>query len=158
MSSGVHATTAPTTQACHDPVTREPRTTPTPSEQPRAAVQSRGVQQGGRCYRCRKKRTCDKTNLRNPCGNFPPPRWVPRAARTYVFSNCYSNFWLMFGKLREARSRLYRSRILQVNAKVLKLLTRSTRLTRFCTAQHSKFQPNLVKWFRIFTLQFLRLH
>ena len=35
-----------------------------------------------------------------------------------VFSNLYSNFWLIFGKLLEARSRLYRSRILQVNTRL----------------------------------------
>ena len=33
---------------------------------------------------------------------------------------------------------------------VWKLLTRSTRLTRFCTAQHSKIQPIFVKLCRIF--------
>ena len=33
------------------------------------------------------------------------------------FSSFYSNFWLIFGKLWEARSRLYRSRILQVNTR-----------------------------------------
>ena len=37
---------------------------------------------------------------------------------SYVFSNFYSNFWLIFGKLCEARSRLYRSRILQVNTRL----------------------------------------
>ena len=31
------------------------------------------------------------------------------------FSNFHSNFWLILGKHREARSRLYRSQILQVN-------------------------------------------
>ena len=35
----------------------------------------------------------------------------------WFFSNCYSNFWLIFGKLWEARSRLYRGRLLQVNSK-----------------------------------------
>ena len=29
-----------------------------------------------------------------------------RIRSTYVYSNLYSNFWLLFGKLREARSRL----------------------------------------------------
>ena len=33
-------------------------------------------------------------------------------------SNVYSNFWLFFGNLREARSRLYRRRILQVNTRL----------------------------------------
>ena len=35
----------------------------------------------------------------------------------YVHSNFFFNVWTMFGKLREARSRLYRRRILQVNTK-----------------------------------------
>ena len=35
----------------------------------------------------------------------------------YVCSNCFSNVWLMFCKLWEARSRLCRSRVLQVNTK-----------------------------------------
>lgn len=79
MSSGVHATTAPTTQACHDPVTREPRTTPTPSEQPRAAVQSRGVQQGVAAISAEKnalatKRTCATPAVTSPHpGGFPAP-------------------------------------------------------------------------------------
>ena len=33
----------------------------------------------------------------------------------YVFSNVYSNFWLIFGKLWEARPRLYQRQFLQVN-------------------------------------------
>ena len=33
------------------------------------------------------------------------------------FPNFYSNFWLIFGKLWETRSRLYRSGILQVNTR-----------------------------------------
>ena len=53
---------------------------------------------------------------------------------TYVFSNCLSNFWLVFSKLWEARSRLYRNESLQVNSrwkaldeiyKIYKLLHRS---------------------------------
>ena len=38
---------------------------------------------------------------------------------TYVFSSLYSNIWLLvfFGKLWEARSRLYRSQILQINTR-----------------------------------------
>ena len=44
---------------------------------------------------------------------------VPRTALavTYACSNFYSNFWPIFGKLWEARSPLYRSRILQVNSR-----------------------------------------
>ena len=39
--------------------------------------------------------------------------WV----KNYVFSNFFSNFWLIAGKLWEARSRLYRRQSLQVNSK-----------------------------------------
>ena len=35
-----------------------------------------------------------------------------------MFFDLYSNFWLIFGKLLEARSRLYRRRILQVNTRL----------------------------------------
>ena len=41
-----------------------------------------------------------------------------------VFSKFYSNFWLIFGKLWEARSRLYRSRFLQVNTRLNSYLVR----------------------------------
>ena len=37
---------------------------------------------------------------------------------TYVFSNLNYNLWLIVGKISEARSRLYRSRILQVNRRL----------------------------------------
>ena len=36
---------------------------------------------------------------------------------TYVFSDFCSNFWLIFGKLCEALSQLYRSQILRVNTR-----------------------------------------
>ena len=45
------------------------------------------------------------------------PATGKRRASTYVYSNFFSNFWLFFGKLWEARSRLCRSRILQVNTR-----------------------------------------
>ena len=54
--------------------------------------------------------------------------------RAYVFSNLYSNFWRIFGKLWEAHSRLYRNESLQVKTrwkavdeiyKIYKLLHRS---------------------------------
>ena len=38
--------------------------------------------------------------------------------QAYVFSNFCSNFWLIFGNLFEARSRLYRRQILQVNTRL----------------------------------------
>ena len=37
---------------------------------------------------------------------------------TSVYSYFVSNVWLIFGKLKEARSRLYRSRFLQVNTRL----------------------------------------
>ena len=54
------------------------------------------------------------------------PDWEPKhlrgravapapAREAYVCSNFFSNCWLIFGKLCEARSRLYRRRFLQVN-------------------------------------------
>ena len=62
------------------------------------------------------------------CGGAPPewaasqrtaarwPWWGTRAG-SYVFSNLFSNFCLIFGKLWEARSQLYRNRFLQVNTR-----------------------------------------
>ena len=50
-------------------------------------------------------------------------QWIPTDI-AYVYSNFDSNFWLFFGKLREARSRLYRSRILQVNTRLNSYLVR----------------------------------
>ena len=51
------------------------------------------------------------------------------------FSNLYSNSWPILGKLWEARSRLYRSRILQVNPrlKALDEISKIYRFTYFCT-------------------------
>ena len=40
------------------------------------------------------------------------------AVQAYVFSNFFSNFWPIFGKFLEARSRLYRRQILQVNTRL----------------------------------------
>ena len=37
---------------------------------------------------------------------------------TYFFSNFFSNVWLILGKLWEARSRLYRRQVLQVNTRL----------------------------------------
>ena len=91
-----------------------------------------------------------------------------------------ANCWLIFGKLWEARSRLYRRQFVQVIL-VWKLLTRSTRIdlhvcvfwekrteienekwkcilikrfTHVCTAPHSKFRLNFVKHFRMFAVVF----
>ena len=41
-----------------------------------------------------------------------------RAAQAYVFSTFYSNVLLIFGKLSEARSRLYQRQILQVTIRL----------------------------------------
>ena len=63
-----------------------------------------------------------------------PAREARHAPDAYVFSNFYSNFWIIFGKRWEARSRLYRNESLQVNSrwkaldeiyKIYKLLHRS---------------------------------
>ena len=40
---------------------------------------------------------------------------VAGARRSYEISNFFSNLWLIFGKLCEARSRLYRCQISHVN-------------------------------------------
>ena len=55
--------------------------------------------------------------------NSRPQVPMMRSARTYVFSNVWSNFWIIFGKRWEARSRLYRSRILQVKTRLKGLLS-----------------------------------
>ena len=63
-----------------------------------------------------------------------------------MLKNIFSNVWLMFRKLWEGRSRLYRRQILQVAKSVVweakrvvwKLLTISTSFTCFCSAPHSK--------------------
>ena len=77
----------------------------------------------------------DLRHWHQPWSGFGGPWLVDH----YVFSNMYSNFWLIFGKLWEARSRLYRSRFFQVNT-LWKLLTRSTRFPSCCTATSSKIQ------------------
>ena len=41
-----------------------------------------------------------------------------RSPEAYVISNFYSNIWLFFGKLLEARSGLYRRHILQENTRL----------------------------------------
>ena len=60
------------------------------------------------------------------------------AVDTYVFSNFYSNFWLIFGKLQEARSRLYRSRFLLRNTHPLQI-----------HKANSKIYQNLREWMNI---------
>ena len=90
---------------------------------------------------------------------LPAPPVAERWGEAYVCSNFFSDFWLILGKLWEARSRAYRSRCLQVNSNyyllVWKLLTRSTRLkTRFYTAPNSKIQLKFVKHVRIFAVYF----
>ena len=78
-------------------------------------------------------------------------------------------------KLWEARSRLYRSQILQINKKYSlesswrdlqylhafapwgSNLKTKKNASCFCTAQHSKFQPNFVKRFRTFTFLFQKV-
>ena len=64
-------------------------------------------------------------NLRRGAG-------AEKSPHVMFFSIFYSNFWIIFCNLWEARSRLYRSRFLQVNIG-WKTLERSTRFTRFCT-------------------------
>ena len=91
----------------------------------------------------------------------PPP--LLGVICSYVFSNFCSNFWIIFGKLWEAGSRLYRSQILQVNTRWNKLSFRkedwekghgklSPRSTQ-CTPLHrssiSKFQQFLTKKLRL---------
>ena len=50
------------------------------------------------------------------CGQIPRiKRRMARANRPMLFSKFYSNLWLIFGRLYEARSRLYQRQILQVN-------------------------------------------
>ena len=78
----------------------------------------------------------------------------------YVFSN-FSNFWLILGKLWEARSRLYRRQMLQVNNKysfesswrdLQDLLTFAPSESDKITAPHSKILLNFVKPVRMFAV------
>ena len=75
-----------------------------------------------------------KHHRRAPSAVQQAPRAHPRAnPRAYDGSNFLSNCWRFFGKLWEARSRLCRSRILQVNTKysfetLNSYLVRNTRL------------------------------
>ena len=90
---------------------------------------------------------------------FRAPR--PRLARGR--GKEWNEWFIHFFKLREARSPLYRRRILQINIRwnsylfVGKLLTRSTRFTCFYTAQTSIFQKFFVKNFRIFWQNFAKI-
>ena len=104
----------------------------------------------------------------SPSGSCPDWRkaWRPRCAcfgrrrklvTTYVFSNCYSNFWLIFGKLWEARSRLYRSQNLQVNTR-LKALDGIYKIYTLLHRSAFKISINFVKRFRIFTILFSKFH
>ena len=57
-------------------------------------------------------------HLRRRCTRLWRPSAAPSSsAAACVFSNYYSNVWLIFGVLWEARSRLYRRRFLQVNSR-----------------------------------------
>ena len=75
------------------------------------------------------------------------PCWFGASAPMF-FLTFILTFGYIFGKLWEARSRLYRRQILQVNIrwKGFKLLTRSARFICFCTAQTSIFQQFVVKF------------
>ena len=62
----------------------------------------------------------DSSYARTPVRQAPQAtalgiRYTSLSFKGYVLSNLFSNFWLIFGKLREARSRLYRRQLLQVN-------------------------------------------
>ena len=111
-----------------------------------------------------------------------PPDYFPDLS---IF---YSNFWLIFGKLWEACSRLYRRRFLQLNTRVkaldeiyqiytlLDLLIKSEnhekrfwqassgrktqppRKNRQTAAPNSKTQLNFIKHFRMFAVIFSKFH
>ena len=65
-----------------------------------------------RTVRSRAAATCARSHSRHCCS-----AWSIEA--TYVFSEVCCNFWLIFGKLWEARSRLHRNQILQANSKYM---------------------------------------
>ena len=90
-----------------------------------------------------------RARRRHGSGKSAAASLLQTRARAYVFSSFSSNFWLIFGKLWEARSRLYRSRILQVNTR-WKALNEIYKI--YILLQHFAFkiQPNFVKLFRIF--------
>ena len=77
----------------------------------------------------------------------------------YVFSDSFSNWWLIFGKLLEARSRLYRRKFLHVNA-LYEIYNTSapwdsnlkTKKNASGTAPHSKIRLNFVKHFSHFEI------
>ena len=77
------------------------------------------------------------------------PRLAGRGAGGFAGALVCSNLsWLIFGKLCEARSRLYRRRFLQVSTRV-KALDAIYKITHFCTAPNAKNQLNFVKHVRI---------
>ena len=73
---------------------------------------ARSTSAGSYKFSCKDFITVIASFLLPLCAKMAP---IPSSA-AYVYSDFFSNFWLIFGKLWEARSRLYRRRILQVNS------------------------------------------
>ena len=82
---------------------------------------------------------------------------LPRGAKPRRLPMFFLTFTLTFGSFLANIERLVLGCIEAEFCKQIlvgKLLTRSTRCPRFCTAQHSKCQTNFVILFRIFTISF----
>ena len=84
-------------------------------------------------------------------------RWISCANWAATSTGTWGICTRRASKLCRARSRLHRIEVLRVIC-VWKLSPRSTRFTRFCTAQHSRILLNFVKLFRIFTILFSKVH
>ena len=85
----------------------------------------------------------------------------PQMVRSYVFSHFCSNCWLIFRKFWEARSRLYRSQMLQVNIRWKAL----DEIYKICMLLHrsnlnisEKFRQTFPHFSTFFNIQYFSLN